>query len=71
MGALKVEGNYLSPERRRKIKLYITHTTRNSGQVGDLTAVAKRIFKNNMQQIKTIYMNCWLNQKERNISSII
>ena len=29
--------------KREKTKLYITHKTRNSGHVGDLTAVAKSI----------------------------
>jgi len=43
MGKLKVEGNYLIHESGRKTKLYITHKTRNSGLVGDLTAVAKSI----------------------------
>ena len=42
---------------------YITHKTRNSGQVGDLTAVAKSNILKEHATNKTIYMNCWLNQK--------
>ena len=43
MGKLKVEGNYIIHESGRSTKLHITHKTRNSRQLGDLTAVAKRI----------------------------
>ena len=41
MGEMKVEGNYLMHESGRKTQLYITHKTRTSGLIGDLTAVAK------------------------------
>ena len=43
IGKLKVDGNYLLHENGRRSKLYITHKTRNSGHIGDLTAVAKSI----------------------------
>ena len=43
MGKLKVDGNYLVHESGRRSKRYITHKPRNSGQIGDLTAVAKRV----------------------------
>ena len=43
MGKLKVDGNYLVHESGRRSKLYITRKTRNSGQIGDLTAVAKSV----------------------------
>ena len=32
--------------KRKKTNLYVTHKTRNSGHVGDLTAVAKSIISN-------------------------
>ena len=58
MGKLKVEGNFLIHESGRNTKLYITHKTRNSGRVGDLTAVAKSITlqehatnKNNLHEL--------------------
>ena len=41
MGKLKVDGNYLVHESGRRSKRYITHKTRNSGQIGDLVAVSK------------------------------
>ena len=43
MGKLKVDGNYLVHESGRRSKSYITHKTRNSGHIGDLTAVAKSV----------------------------
>ena len=58
MAKLKVDGNYLVHESGRRGKLYITHKTRNSGQIGDLTAPAKRIIlkehalnKNNLHEL--------------------
>jgi len=48
MGKLKLDGNYLLHESGRRSKLYITHKTRNSGQIGDLTAVAKSIILKSM-----------------------
>ena len=58
MGKLKVEGKYLIHESGRKTKFYITHKTRNSGLIGDLTAVAKSIIlkehathKNNLHEL--------------------
>ena len=58
MGKLKAEGNYLIHESGRNKTLYITHETRNSGQVGDLTAVANSIIlkehatnKNNLHKL--------------------
>ena len=60
MGKLKVEGDYLIQENGRKIKLYITHKTRNSGQIGDLAAVSKSVIlkehalnKNNLHELVT------------------
>ena len=57
MGELKVDGDYLVHESGRRGKYYITHKTRNSGQSGDLTAVAKSIIskdhalnKNNLHE---------------------
>ena len=44
MGKLKVDGELSNSWKRWKNnKLYITHKTRNSGLIGDLTAIAKRI----------------------------
>jgi len=43
MGELRVDGNYLVHETGRRSKIYITRKTRNSGQIGDLTAVAKSV----------------------------
>ena len=64
MDKLKVEGNYLIHESGRRTKLYITHKTRNSGQVGDLTAVVTSIcLKEHATNKNTIYMNGWPNPK--------
>ena len=63
MGKLKVGGNYLLHESGRRNTLYITHKTRNPGQIGDLTAVAKSIILREHALNKTIYVNCWQNQK--------
>ena len=41
MRKLKVDGGFLVKDNGRKIKLYITHKTINSGQICDLTAVSK------------------------------
>ena len=69
MGKLKVYGNYLVHESGRRSKLYIAHKTRNSGQIWDLTAVAKSIIlkeralnKNNLHEV--------LAEPKINISSI-
>ena len=48
MGNLKVDGDYLVHDNGRKTKLYITHKTRNSGQIDDLTAISKGIIQKNM-----------------------
>jgi len=40
---LKVDGHYLVHESGRRSKSYITHKTINSGQIGDLTPLAKSI----------------------------
>jgi len=43
MGKLKVDGECLLHESGSRSKLNLTHKTRNSGHIGNLTAVAKSI----------------------------
>ena len=58
MGKLEVDGDYLVHENGRRTNLYITHKTRNSGHIGDLTAVSKGMIlkehalnKNSLQEL--------------------